>query len=466
MRVSLATPMRAVACLAAVLGIKATKHGTPRAQISGIATDSREVTVGDLFVALPGTRYHGNAFAAEAVSRGAAAILCERALPPLGGSFWSLQVESATAALLALAKARRALTRATVIAISGSTGKTTVKEIVAAVLGACGRVEKSSGNFNSGIGMPLSLLGMEEAAYFVLELGINHVGEMEPMARALAPHLAILTNVGSAHIGHFESSCTLLAEKMKICSGQTAADTLLLADSIPRAAWQGIAPRVLTVGVGESADFRALRVQHSRAGTVADVEFESRLIPQLSWQVPGSIGASCLGFGAAVGMLYGADDKEIRQGLAAAAAKLPRMRQIRLADRTVIDDTYNASPEATVAALETLFYIGGTRPRAAVLGDMGELGAHAAALHDAVGECAAHSGISQLFTYGTHAPQIAEGARRGGMQEGTVHAFGFGEEAALTKTILHLVPQGGIILFKASRKAALERVIERLGRET
>ncbi len=466
MRVALATPMRSVERLAAVLGIKAIKHGTPCPQLVGIATDSREVMAGDLFVALQGTRCHGNDFAAEAVSRGAAAILCEGVLPPLAGSYWLLQVGSATAALLTLAGARRALTKASVIAISGSTGKTTAKEIVAAVLGACGRVEKSGGNFNSSIGMPLSLLSMEEAAYFVLELGINHAGEMEPMARALSPHLAILTNVGSAHIGHFEDSRALLAEKMKICSGQTAADTLLLADSIPRAAWQGVTPRVLTVGVGESADVRALHVRHSKAGTVADVAFASRLISQLSWQVPGSIGTSCLGFGAAVGMLYGVNDKEIKEGLSAAAAKLPRMRQIRIADRTVIDDTYNASPEAMVAALETLLYIGGAQPRAAVLGDMGELGAHAAALHDAVGECAAHSGICQLFAYGTHAHQIAQGARRGGMREESVHAFDFGEEAALISAILHLVPRGGVILFKASRRTALERVIERLGRET
>ncbi len=466
MRIALATPMRAVDAISDILGITPIRVGTPPAMLGGISTDSREVLAGDLFVAMTGARQDGNAFAAEALSRGAVAVMSERELAPEAGSYWSFRVGNVEAALLALAGARRRLTRASVIAIGGSTGKTTVKEIAAAVLGEMGRVERSAGNFNSGIGMPLSLLSMEEADYFVLELGINHAGEMEPLSRALAPDLAILTNVGSAHIGHFADHRALLAEKMKIAAGQTDADTLLLADSIPRDAWRNAVPRVLTVGSGDSADFRALHVRHSRAGVTADIAFEDKVISQLTWCVPGSIGTSCLAFGAAVGLLFGGTAQQIGHGLSAAAAQLPRMQSLEIAGRTVIDDTYNASPEAIVGALETLLYISGNRPRAAVLGDIGELGAHAAALHDAVGECAGRSGIGHLFTYGDHALEMANGAQRGGMPQHAVHAFSFGAEDTLAQEILRLVPRGGVILFKASRKTALERVIKKLGRET
>ncbi len=464
MRVALATPMRAVDAISDILGITPIKVGAPPPMLGGIATDSREVLAGDLFVALSGARRDGNSFVAEALSHGAAAVLSEKDLFLGAGSYWSLRAENAERALLALARARRRLTRASVIAISGSTGKTTVKEIVAAVLGEVGRVERSVGNFNSGIGMPLSLLGMEEADHFVLEIGINHPGEMEPLARALAPDLAILTNVGSAHIGHFSDHHALLAEKMKISAGQTAADTLLLADSIPREAWRNAVPRVLTLGVGEKADFRVLYERHCKAGVTADIAFGDQVIPRLKWPVPGSIGVSCLAFGTAVGLLFGASAEQIAQGLLTAAAQLPRMHSLEIAGRTVIDDTYNASPEAMVGALEALCYISGTCPRAAVLGDIGELGTHAAALHAAVGECAGHSGLAQLFTYGDHALEMANGARRG-MPHSAVHAFPFGAENTLAQEILRLVPRGGVILFKASRKTALERVIKKLGRE-
>ena len=138
------------------------------------------------------------------------------------------------------------------------------------------------------------------------------------------------------------------------------------------------------------------------------------------------------------------------------------MRRLEILGRTVIDDTYNASPEAMVGALETLSYLRGTRPSAAVFGDILELGAHATALHDAVGECAAHSGISHFFTYGDHGTVMAGGALRGGMPQASVHAFSFGDEEALARRIIELVPRGGVILCKASRRTALDRVIKEL----
>ncbi len=462
MRVSLPAPAKTVGDIAAILGIAPVKIGDPKERIEGIATDSREIIRGDLFVAIDGARQSGNSFVGEALSRGAVAILTTRLPPVFAANCTVLCVADVEAALLALAAKRREDAAARVIAVSGSTGKTTVKELIATVLSMRGTVRKSAGNFNSGIGMSLSLLSMEDADHFVLELGINHRGEMERLSRALAPDLAVLTNVGTAHVGHFADARELLLEKMKITAGIKAGGRLLLADTINRCGGNLCGAETFTVGTGELADFRVMRAKNGKDGIVADVCWREGEIRELSWHVPGSIGASCIGLGAAVGVLEGLGPEEIRGGLLAAQKLAPRMRRIEIFGRTVVDDTYNASPEAMVGALETLSYLSGDRPSAAVFGDILELGAHAIALHDAVGECAAHSGISHFFTYGDYSAVLAGGALRGGMPQASVHAFSFGNEKVLARQIIELVPRGGVVLCKASRRTALDRVIKEL----
>ncbi|MBE6603427.1 MAG: UDP-N-acetylmuramoyl-tripeptide--D-alanyl-D-alanine ligase [Ruminococcaceae bacterium] len=464
MRISLTTPMQEVGTLSAALGSIPVAIGTPPVKISGIATHTKELQAGDLFVALSGARYSGNDFVAEALSRGAVAVLTEQELPPLGGNYWVLRVKNIERALLLAAGMRRRLTKARVVAVSGSTGKTTVKEIIASLLLKAGTVRKSEGNFNSTVGMPLSLLQMEDADYFVLEVGINHAGEMEPLAKMLAPELAVLTNVGSAHIGHFADAKELLQEKLKLSVGQRGEDIFLLADSIPHDACLGVHSRMMRVGAGEGADFQLKNIINGKKGVCADLWHGERSITGLKWHIPGSIGMSCLAIGGAVGILFGLSDEAVRSGLLQAAQHSPRMKMLQIAGMHVIDDTYNASPEAMVTALETLAYLS-KGACAAVLGDMGELGMLADTLHDAVGECAAHSGISELFTYGNYSEVMAKGALRGGMPPQRVHAFPFGGEQELVAELLRVVPRGATVLFKASRKTALERVIEALGRE-
>ena len=464
MRISLASPMQSVDTLAAALNTVPEAVGTPPAKLNGIATDAREIKRGDLFLAMRGARHNGNDFVDMALSLGAVGVLTEQEIAPFCGDYWFFRVKSIEQGLFSLANARRRLTGAKVVGVSGSTGKTTVKEIIAAVLSQAGTVRKSEGNFNSTLGMPLSLLQMEDADYFVLEVGINHPGEMEPLARALTPDLAVLTNVGSAHIGNFLNREHLLAEKLKITAGQCPSDTVLMADSIARDACFSIPSRVLRVGVSEGADFCLQNIEHGKKGVRADLQYGAHTLTGLHWHMPGSIGLSCLGIGAAVGILFGLSGDAIRAGLANAAQHAPRMKIKQIAGISIIDDTYNASPEGVITSLEALAYLGG-EGACAVLGDIGELGALAGSLHDAVGECAAHSGISHLFTYGNYSGVMAAGALRGGMTPQCVHAFPFGEERALAAHLLHTVPRGTAVLFKASRKTALERVIEALGRE-
>lgn len=462
MRIALATPMREARFLGAALGAAMLKLGNAPCEITGITTDSREVRRGDLFVAVRGKKQNGNDFVKTALQKGAAAILTEEIITGTG-DYWLFTVPDVTAALQAAAGVRRDLTAATVVAISGSTGKTTVKEIVAAVLGEKGSVQKSEGNFNSALGMPLSLLGMEEADFFVLELGINHPGEMEGLSRLLAPDLTVLTNVGSAHIGHFADYATLLAEKLKLTSGQGRCGIALLSDTVPAAARKGLLPRILTVGTDGKSDFCISNAVMSSDGVRGEVNGQSRTVGELFWPIPGSIGLSCIAFAAAVGILFGLSDNAIRQGLFSAAAAAPRMRRLSFGGLCVIDDSYNASPEAMIAALESLSYLAKGHPSAAVLGDIGELGEHAAALHEAVGVCAAESGIAHLFTYGEYATDLANGAVRGGMDAAFVHAFSYDDTDSLAAAVFRLMPKDSTVLFKASRKTGLERVIAKMG---
>ena len=460
MRISLCPLFREVSALGATLNTVPLKMGEPSPTVLGFATDSREVKRGDLFVAIRGKCRNGCDFIPEALANGAVAVLCDATTELPRGSYWIFRVPSVEKALFALAAERRSRIKASVVAVSGSTGKTTVKEMIACLLSQVGHVCKSEGNFNSTVGLPLSVLGMEEADFYVLEIGINHVGEMEPMSHLLRPDLAVLTNVGTAHVGNFGSPEVLLREKCRIAMGMPEHATLLLGEGIAPTAVEGIAPRVLRVGVHA----RLLASQSGPFGIVGDFTDGTRTVKDISWPVPGSIGRSILALGGAIGTHFGLSDQEIRQGLSHAAKAAPRMKIRDVGQFRVIDDTYNASPEAMVAALEALFYLGGGKT-AALLGDMGELGDFARPLHEAVGECAARSGIGDLFLYGELCSFIAAGALQGGMPSERVHRYTVGQEQALAQKIREVLPQGSLLLCKASRSMALERVIRLLGRE-
>lgn len=463
MRVTLAKPLSRPPLLAAALGASLLRIGAPTALIGGVATDSREVQQGDLFVALPGTRQDGRHFVCEALSRGAVGILADsEVLLPIG-DYWYFECGNAQRALQTAAAFRRSITSAFVIGISGSTGKTTVKEAISAVLSETCRVQKSEGNFNSDLGMPLSLLSMQESDCFVLEVGISHKGEMAPLAMLLAPDLAILTNVGNAHIGNFDGFSALLREKIMLSAGQRREDVFLVPESLPPEALDGVLPRVLRFGTGENCDIRAENIRLSSTGTVADVRCGDRCYRELSWHVPGSIGVSVLLLAAAVAGLRDIEPAALQEGLRAASLTAPRLKMSKHRDYLLLDDTYNASPEAVVAALESAALQSGSRPLVAVLGDMEELGREAERLHLAVGEAVAKSGAMQLFAYGRYAETVARGARASGMSAITIFAIPRDESpAAVAELILKNAPSNAVLLFKASRRVALERVIKEI----
>ena len=456
MRIDLYPPLCDAALLANVADGALTIYGRPQPP-RGIAIDSRAVQAGDLFAALPGRERHGRAFIASALQQGASAILTD-AVPetPLTDCA-IITVPDVSAALLKWAAYRRSLTGARVIGVSGSAGKTTTKEGIACLCRTVGSVAATAGNYNSTVGMPLSVLSFAEADFWVTEIGISHPGEMAPMAAALSPDLAVLTNVGRAHIGHFKDSAQLIAEKAALACGMKKDGILLVPDDL-KPLLPPVPPQIVTFGA--NGDFTSSHAVHTANGVTLTASGRGRVLRHLFWPLPGCIGAEQVLRLFAVGVLLGMNDENIRAGIAAAGENAPRLRRYALGERLLIDDAYNASPEATTAALQTLSCTAGKRPAVAVLGDMLELGACAEALHEEVGQAAARAGLAALYCCGRYADAIAEGARRGGLAPERIFCTATVDAAALADDLLKNTPRDAVILFKASHATGLYDVVE------
>ncbi len=456
MRIELAEPLRSTTVLCVALG--AEMLGAPPDRIRGLTTDSREVRAGDLFVALQGRKESGARYVSQALDAGACGVLIDTA-ESAGELPFCLRVADTEQALLDAAAWYRRRCDALVVAVTGSAGKTTVKEAIAAVLGD---IPHSVGNYNSTVGLPLSVLSLPMAKIWVLELGINHKGEMRKMAASIAPDIGVLTNVGTAHIGNFSTFSELLNEKTALAAHLRPGGFFLMPEEIPGAFAR--LPRRQVLAVGAHGDIRAENIVSDACGVRCDLRYRDRVITNLTWPIPGRVGLSVICLAGGVALLLGRGPEQIRAALLRAGEVTPRMRQYRLGERLLLDDTYNASPESVVAALEVLTALSQGRPRVAVLGDMRELGEHSPALHDAVGAYVHSVGCERLFTYGEEAAYIASGAIRKGYAKDRARHFASGTQAALIKALLQEAPENAVILCKGSRACAMERIIESLRR--
>ncbi len=447
--------------LADLLGAHAQCCGQAPTCISGIASDTREVKRGDLFLAIKGERADGNDYIPQAIAAGAAGVLTQRQDVTIAENCWHFRCENIEDALLAAAGKWRERCGAFVVAVSGSTGKTTTKEAIAAVLGDAPHNE---GNYNSTIGMPLSVLSFPKSEFWVCELGINHVGEMEKMSMALRPDVGVITNVGSAHIGHFGDFSTILKEKLKLCAGMGSTGRLVMPSSLKNVGFSVPLCRIFYVGAEETADFTVENITMDTRGVHCDLRCRHAEITNLAWPLPGVVGSSVLGFAGADGVLCGRSPAQILEGLRKAARAPLHASVYPAGEMLFFEDCYNASPEACLAALESLRYLSAGRACVAVLGDMLELGEYSIVLHRALGAAAHRSGVAYLFTYGALAAQIAAGAEEAGMPAAHIFSFALGEEVLLAKSVLAHVPTDAAVLFKGSRALRMERVAGELRR--
>jgi UDP-N-acetylmuramoyl-tripeptide--D-alanyl-D-alanine ligase len=430
----------------------------------GVSTDSRTTKPGDLFVALKGPRHDGHDHVARALARGAVGAVVEREFP-LSGHFPDrilIEVESTRQALLDLAGWYRRRFNPTVIAITGSNGKTTTKELVAAALGSDG-VVRSPASYNNEIGVPLTLFGIEATTrYVVVEIGTNAPGEVAMLSDVVAPNYGIVTSIGPAHLEGFGTLTGVAAEKGALYEALPDDGIAFVPDDDPLVREQAFArgPDLLvTYGTSPESDVFALEPRRTDEGTI---EFLLYGRMPVSVPVSGLHNLPHVLAALSIVLYLGVDLETVVRRLGGVEIPGGRLERRRAGDVSLLRDTYNANPASMRAALEELKATCAEGRHVAILGDMLELGSEEETWHRAIGACAADLGLDAVWTVGRRGGWIADGALDAGMPPDSVHhSPGIGD----ARRVLPFQPTpGDVILLKASRGMQLEELAEDLER--
>ena len=416
-------------------------------ELTAVTTDSRTVTPGCLFAAIPGERVDGHDFIAQSLEKGAACVICQRV--PDGGKGNLILVPDTVAALQAAAGFYRAQFDIPVLGITGSVGKTTAKEMTASVLGQHFRVHKTAGNFNNDLGVPITLFGLNEThEAAVVEMGVSHPGDMERLAEMVRPTMALYTVIGHAHLEFLKSREGILAEK-SVMNRFLPPDGYVLynGDDDLLAAMPG-KQHMLSFGMGAGCDVRAEHVRLEKDGSMrCTVVLGPRSI-DIRIPAYGEHMVYAALEGAAAGFVLGLSDEEIIRGIAQYAPVGRRARRIETGCLTIIDDCYNANPTSVASAIRSLSRCVGRK--VCILGDMLELGDDAPALHYQTGELARACGIDLVITAGSLAAEIARGAAQ--------RQNRFLDRESLIAALPTLLRRGDNVLVKASRSMQFEEI--------
>jgi UDP-N-acetylmuramoyl-tripeptide--D-alanyl-D-alanine ligase len=447
---------------------------TPPASVEGVSTDTRTIVPGTLFVALRGEKFDAHDFLDEAAAKGAAAaVVAERraadpAHPEGGGAAGALArlaVPDTLVALGALARHHRRRFRIPVVAVTGSNGKTTTREMIAAILATRGKVLKSEGNLNNEVGVPLTLFGLDaghEAA--VVEMGMSHPGEIARLAAIAEPQIGVVTLAAPAHLeglGTVEAVADAKAELYQgLPPGGIAIANADDARMLKRAQESGRRMITFSGTRGRRGDVVVLEIVGQGTDGLRFVLGVGNR--ELAVHIPALVGAhnaANAAAAAAAAIALGCTDREIVRGLAAVRPVGRRLRLERLPSGVqLVDDCYNANPASMSAALRTLVDLAGSGGRpVAVLGDMLELGSFEAEAHRALGEEAARAGVRVLAAFGPRSRAGAEAARAAGLD-----AFHTEEIDALVRWAKATLAPSDVLLVKGSRGMKLERLVEAL----
>lgn len=416
----------------------------PETLVRGWSIDSRTVSAGDLFFALCGENFDGHNFVPAVLAGGAAAAVISEPVSAAGNL---LQVLDTLVALQQLAHWARQRWGKTIVAVTGSAGKTSTKDIIAALLSVKLQVGKTAGNFNNHIGLPLSILRLpDDAAVAVLEMGMNHAGEIRDLCRIAEPQIGVVTNVGYAHVEYFDSIEGVAAAKRELVESLPSTGTAVLNadDELVSRFALAHAGRSITYGFSEKADVRAEAVSGSEF-TVAGTRFRT--------QLGGRHAISNILAGIAVAQLFGIEPRSLTEAVAALKPGKMRGERYQWNGVTVLNDAYNSNPEAARHMLDVLRNESASR-RIAVLGEMRELGSMSERLHRQVGAYAASAQIDVLIgIMGAASVMVDEAAQSGMAASG---ALFFETPEAAGEYLKHFVRAGDAILFKGSRGTHVE----------
>jgi len=423
--------------------------------VTGWSVDSRTLQPGDLFFALRGPNHDGHAYVAEVLRKGAAAVVVDRKVDAAGSEARVLHVEDSQAALQASAAWARRRWGGDVVAVTGSAGKTTTKDLIAEMLAVDMKTAKTEGNLNNQVGLPLSLLRLDETARVaVIEVGMNHTGEIRDLAAIARPDAGVVTNVGFAHIENFDSIEDIASAKGELIESLPENGTAVLnADDSRVVSFSGIhRGRTILYGESPEAQVRAMNIEQSAEGVrfrVGAVDFESALI--------GRHGVSNILAGIAVAGIYGIPRERLRETVRKFQPGKMRGERFRHRDILVYNDCYNSNPDAVQAMLDVLRNTPARR-RIAVLGEMLELGRWAEPLHRHAGIYAAQCGIDVLVGIRGAACHLLDAAIGAGLRVDA--AFFFDDPAEAGRLVHEKARAGDAILFKGSRGVHVELALE------
>jgi UDP-N-acetylmuramoyl-tripeptide--D-alanyl-D-alanine ligase len=438
--------------------------GAGDVRVQRVCTDSRSVQRGDLFVALTGERFDAHDYLTEVARQGAAGVVVAEGkierTKSLEGVLGIIAVDDPRSALGRLGAWYRARFNLPIVAIAGSNGKTTTKELLASVLSQRFRTLWSEASFNNDIGVPLTLLKLERGhEVAVLEVGTNHPGELAPLLRLIQPRYGILTNVGREHLEFFGDLNGVAQEEGELAEFLPAAGRLFIngdcnwTPAIVQRAQAGI----VMVGLGPDCHWRGGNVRVGEDGVRFDVqaptmeyagEYRLRLLGR--HQVPNALLAL------AAGTELGVSPEQARRGLAECLPPKMRLQFWEAAGVGVLDDAYNANADSMLAALQTLHDLPCAGKRVAILGDMAELGEHTEHAHREIGRRSAELNIHRLVTIGRFARQTAQAAQDAGLADVTT----FPDVVSAASAVGRLVQSGDVVLLKASRVTGLEKIGE------
>ncbi|MFP3998420.1 MAG: UDP-N-acetylmuramoyl-tripeptide--D-alanyl-D-alanine ligase [Desulfobacterales bacterium] len=436
---------------------------------SGVGIDSRKIRAGEIFVAIPGQRYDGHSFVSEAVKAGVRFLIVQSDMvDSLPVSKWRkgkvacMAVDDTIRALGAMAAYQRRRAGIAVAAVTGSNGKTTTKEMIASVLGRRYKVLATPGNLNNEIGLPLTLLQLSyDHQTGVVEMGMNHPGEIKGLSAICEPDIGVITNIGPAHLEGLGSIDAVAEAKAELLENIKPGGMAVLNADDDYGPWLASRTdrRVIFFGCGRGPDIRAENIEEEESGirfTLIMPEESAEVQLQLRWRfmVHNALAA------AAVGYLMDVSASDISSALAEFQPVAGRMAVYRTtAGAYIIDDTYNANPGSMQTAIRSLASLSDRKRGILVAGDMLELGEASARLHEDIGRLAAEAGINRLYLAGEFASRVAQGARCGGMSGVDIVV---GTKQDIVKELENRMKPGDWILVKGSRSTGMDEIVARL----
>ncbi len=432
--------------------------------IKSISIDSREVEDCTLFVAVRGENTDGHKYIDSAVKNGAVCVMCEELPDGFEGNY--ILVEDTVKAISDIATSCRERFGPFTVGVTGSVGKTTTKEFISYVLAEKYPTHKSGGNFNTVYGISLTLAALSSMHKAVVaEMGMSALGEISLLTNIARPDAAVITNIGTAHLEALGSRENIAKAKLEITEGLRENGTLVYNGDEPLL-WDRRETFKNSISFGiknEDADVFGYNVRNDGDKTYFDMRYKDEIHKNIALPTVGVHNVYNAMAAFSVGRLAGLSPDEIRRGLLNYRPSGMRQKIYDNNGYTIIEDCYNASPESMKASLSVLAELGKERRTVAVLGEMRELGKTSDELHKSVGRYAAELKIDRLYTYGDSALEIAVGALEEGLDEEAIIGYNkILEPEGLAEILKNDLKKGDIVLFKASRAVALEKVIELL----